>query len=249
MEQATRVVLVELPEVFGIDLSITNEVVLLWVGAIVTLFVAVAACSGREVATRGRFRSFFEMLVEMVEKQVVGGNGNGSARALTPFLLTLFFFILICNLLGMAPIPGVFKAATSNINVTAGLAMSVFVLTVILEVHHHGVAGFLGRFIPAGVPKWAGILMAPIEVASWLVRPFSLAVRLFANMAAGHVLIFVLIGMAVASGWWIVGIFPAAAAVVMSCFELFVCFIQALVFTLLAGLYLKEAVEGHQATH
>ncbi len=249
MEEATRVVLVEFPKVFGIDLSITNEVVLLWLGAIVTFLLAVAACRGREAATRGRFRNLFEMLVEMVEKEVIGGNANKATRALTPFLLTMFFFILVCNLLGMVPIPGVFKAVTSNINVTAGLAIAVFALTVVAEVSHHGVLGFLGRFMPAGIPRWAGVFLVPIEIASWLVRPLSLAVRLFANMVVGHVLLFVLIGMAVASGWWIVGVLPAAAAVVMSCFELFVCFIQALVFTLLAGLYLKEAVEGHQATH
>ena len=103
--------------------------------------------------------------------------------------------------------------------------------------------GFLRKFAPSGIPKWAAVLVVPVEILSWLSRPFSLAIRLFANMLVGHALIFVFVGLLSAVAIYIKPL-PLAGAVIMSCFEIFVCFVQAFVFAMLTGLYIREAVDG-----
>jgi len=242
MHTLARKVLVPLPTVLGIDLSITNEVALLWIAAAVTFALLAAACRKRDLVPRGWFQNLFDALAELVEKNVVRDNIGAKGRAWAPFLLTIFFFIFFGNLLGMVPVPTHFKSATSNINVTAGLALIVFGLTIFISVKHHGLLGFLGKFVPSGVPRWIAIMVIPIEIVSWLARPLSLAIRLFANMVAGHALILIFIGLLSGAAFYLKPL-PLAGAVAMSCFELFVSFIQAFVFTLLAGMYISEALE------
>jgi len=244
MYEIQRRVLLHLPPLFGVDLSITNEIVLLWGAALATFALLFFACRRREIVARGMYRNLFEALIEIVEREIVQeGMGKSGARW-APFVLSLFFFVLLCNLLGLVPLPSVFKPVTSSLSVTAALAALVFILTVVLNVRAHGLGGFLRRFLPAGLPVWIGILVAPIEVISWLARPFSLAIRLFANMLVGHHLIFIFIGLEMLSAWYFKSL-PFVGAVLMSAFELFVCFIQAFIFAMLAGIYIRDAVEAH----
>jgi F-type H+-transporting ATPase subunit a len=241
MHEIERKVLLELPTVFGIDLSITNEVLLLWLAGAVTFVLLATACRRRGAVARGWYQNLFESLVEFIEKEVVRGTIGREGRAWAPFLLCLFFFILFANLLGMVPLPNVFKSATSSLSVTAGLALMVFVLTIGVNIRYHGVLGFLGKFVPRGVPRVVAVLVVPIEVVSWLAKPASLAVRLFANMLAGHALLLVFIALEVTAAWFLLPL-PMAGAVIMGCFEIFVCFIQAFVFTMLTAIYISEAV-------
>jgi F-type H+-transporting ATPase subunit a len=243
MIEVTRHVLVPLPKVFGLDVSITNEVVLVWIAAGVTFVLLAAACRRRETVARGWARNLVETLIEFVEREIVQANLGRGDLTWAPFLLTLFFFILFANLLGLVPLPTHVKSATSNLNVTAALAVMVFVITLGINLRHHGPLGFLRRFLPAGFPLWLAIPMAPIEVVSWLARPVSLAVRLFANMMAGHYLIFIFVGMEMTAAWYLKAV-PLLGAVAMAAFELFVCLIQAFVFTMLAGLYIRDAVSA-----
>ena len=239
-----RQVLIALPRVLGIDLSITNEVVLLWASALVTFAVLAAACRRRNPVPRGWFQNLFEALVEFIDNEVVRRNIGDKGAAWSPFLLALFFFILFANLIGILPPPTRIQAVTSNLNVTIGLALTVFAVTAAAKLRARGFSGFLTSFVPAGVPWWVVPLVVPIEIISWLAKPLSLAIRLFANMVAGHSLILIFIGMAMGMAWalrWL----PLAGAVIMSGFELFVCFIQAFVFTMLTGIYLREAIESH----
>ena len=228
--------------VAGVDVSITNEVVLVWMAAVVTLLVLLPACRRRELVPRGWYHNLMEGLIELIEREVIQENLGPAGRAWAPFLLTLFFFVLFCNLIGLIPVPAVFKPVTSNINVTAALAVLVFLLTIAASIRTRGLRGFLAGFLPADLPWWAAVLMLPIEVMSWLARPLSLALRLFANMMAGHALIFVFIGLAMGSAWLLAPV-PLVGAILMDTFELFVCFIQAFIFALLSGLYIKEAVQ------
>jgi len=244
MYEIERRVLVPLPLLFGIDLSITNEIVLLWVAALATFLLLAFACRRRGLLARGPFQNLFEALIEFVEREVVGEGIGKSGAAWAPFLLAVFFFVLSCNLMGLVPLPSFFKPVTSDLSVTAALAGMVFILTVVLNVWTHGAGGFLRKFLPAGLPVWIGLLIMPIEVLSWLVRPISLAIRLFANMLVGHHLIFIFIGMEALSAWYLKSL-PYVGAVLMSAFELFVCFIQAFVFVMLTGIYIKDAVEAH----
>jgi len=238
-------VLIPIPKVAGIDLSITNEVVLVWLAALVTLLVVLPVCRRRSQVARGVYQNLMEGLIEFVEKEVVVEGIGKEGRIWAPFLLTMFFFILFANLLGLIPVPSLFKAVTSNLNVPAALALMVFLLTVWLTIRKRGLPGFLRGFLPAGVPWWMAFLVVPIEVMSWLARPLSLAVRLFANMMAGHALVFVFIGMAAGSAWILKPV-PLIGAVVMNVFEVFVAFVQAFIFTMLAGIYIKDAI-GEEA--
>ncbi len=244
MHEIPRQVLIKLPTLWGIDLSITNEVLLLWIAAALTFVVVAVACRRREPVARGAFHNFMEALIDFIDKSV-GDEILGEHRhRWSPFLLTLFFLILFSNLLGLVPLPSHVKAMTSSISVTAALAIIVFGTTIVVNIRSHGLLGFLKKFVPGEIPLAAKCLAAPIEVISWLARPLSLAIRLFANMLAGHALILIFLGMA-GSAMWLLKPLPYAGAVIMSAFEVFVSFIQAFIFTLLAGMYIKDALDAH----
>ena len=244
MHEIPRKVLMELPTLWGVDLSITNEVLLLWIAAALTFVIVTFACRRRSEVPRGIFQNLFEAIIEFLDdaigRDILGEHG----RHWAPFLLTLFFLILFTNLLGLAPLPSHVKAMTSSINVTAAFAIIVFVTTIVVNIRTHGIFGFLKKFSPSGLPLAVRVLAVPIEVISWLARPFSLAIRLCANMMAGHALILVFLAMA-GSAMWLLKPLPYAGAVIMSAFELFVSFVQAFIFTLLAGMYIKDALDAH----
>jgi F-type H+-transporting ATPase subunit a len=237
-----RDVLLQLPRVFGVDLSITPEIVLLWAAAAATFLFLAPACRRRTMMARGPLQNVVEALVDFVDREIVR-DAVGPGRGLTAFFLfTLFFFILVCDLLGVILVTSPYRALTANLSVTAALALIVFGLTLGMNVRRHGVWGFLRHFAPRGVPLWIAPLMVPIEVISWLAKPFSLAVRLFANMMVGHTLILVFIGMQAAAAWYLKAV-PLVGAVVMTGFEIFVSIIQAFIFTMLTGFYIREALE------
>jgi len=244
MHEIHRQVLIPLPTLMGIDFSITNEVLLLWLAAATTFIVLTLAFRRKNPIATGVFQNIFEGLFDFVDHEVIKGGLGEDGRKWTPFLVSLFFFVLFANLLGMIPLPEHFKAATSNLSVTAALALLVFATTIVAGIHQHGLVRFLKKFLPPGLPPWVRVFVVPIEVISWLAKPISLAIRLFANMMVGHALILVFIGLALA-GKWSIKPLPLAGAILMSVFELFVCFIQAFIFAMLAGIYLKEAIDSH----
>ncbi|MCK5849779.1 MAG: F0F1 ATP synthase subunit A [Kiritimatiellae bacterium] len=242
MHHIPRQVLKSLTGPFGIDLSITNEVILLWVSAAATFILLFLAFRRRDPIAKGVFQNLFEALVEMVDRQIVRESIGEKGRMWTPFVLSLFFFILFSNLLGLLPYPSHIKSITSNINVTLALAGVVFVTTIGINLRQHGFTGFMKKFAPSGAPAWILPLLVPIEVISWLAKPCSLAIRLCANMMAGHALIFVFITMAMVARPFLAPI-PLVGAIVLSAFELFVCFIQAAIFAMLTGIYIGTALE------
>ncbi|MBN1556691.1 MAG: F0F1 ATP synthase subunit A [Lentisphaerae bacterium] len=231
-----------LPPVLGVDLSLTPGVLLLWVAAALTFLLLGLAARRRTLVPQGFFHNFFETLVEFIEKEVIRASVGPEGKRWAPFILTLFFFILFSNLLGMLPLPGGRHTLTANVNVTAALALVVFGVTLGINLARHGPLGFARKFLPQGLPLPVALLIAPIELISWLAKPVSLAVRLFANMMVGHTLIFLFIGMEVATAWYLKSL-PFVGAVAMACFEIFVSFVQAFIFAMLAGLYIKEAIE------
>jgi F-type H+-transporting ATPase subunit a len=242
MHEIRRQVLLKLPSIGGLDLSVTNEVILLWLAAGLAFVVIALACRRRGPVARGWFQNLFEALIEIVDRQIVRESLGERGRTWSSFLLALFFFVLFGNLLGMVPLPSHVKAATSSLTVTSALAAVVFGVVIVLNVRRHGLWGFFKRFVPRGIPWPIAVMAAPIEVVSWLAKPVSLAIRLFANMMAGHALILVFVALAAQSAWFVAAL-PLAGAVLMSGFELFVCFLQAFIFTMLAGLYIRDALE------
>ena len=175
---------------------------------------------------------------------MVRDNAGPEARRFVPFVFTLFMFILLGNLLGMIPYTFTF---TSHIIVTFALAITVFTLVTVLGIILHGFH-FFSLFVPHGVPKVLLILLVPIEILSYLTRPISLSIRLFANMMAGHTMMAVFSGFSVSRGvalGWLVGIGPLILVVLLIGFEILVAAIQAYVFAILTCLYLRDAIELH----
>ena len=182
------------------------------------------------------FSNVLEIFVLFIRNQIaVNYLGEKDGRRMTPFFCTLFFFILTMNLLGLIPL---FSTATSNINVTGALAVIILGFMVLGTVYKRGVLGFLKCFILPGVPWPLQFFLAPMEVFSMLTKAVALMVRLFANMLAGHIIVFSLLGMVFLFGW--VALPAAAMAVGVFFFELFVAFFQAYIFTLLSAVFIGQ---------
>ena len=225
--------------ILGLDLSITKAVVMLWIACALTFLFLILGGRKAKLIPSG-LQNFVEAIIDFLRTNLVLQTLGEEGLAWFPFIATLFFFILFCNLLGL--IPGAFTA-TSNINVTATLAVIVFLCTQGAGVAKHGFFGYLKKFVPTGIPRPILIIMIPIEVISQFAKPFSLAVRLFANMTAGHAVIMVFLFMIIMFKSWVVAAVPLIGVVVMSAFEIFVGFIQAYIFSILAAMYIAEAVQ------
>jgi F-type H+-transporting ATPase subunit a len=209
--------------------------------------------SARTVARRqaeGRppkgFAGTMEAMALWVRQEVVLPNVGPHGEGYAPFLLTVFFFILAMNLLGLLPWGA---TATSNIAVTAALALMAFVVIEVTGMRSLGFKGYMKTifYLPPGLPGGVGgallkvlllVVMTPIELIGKLAKPFALAVRLFANMTSGHVLVLALLGLTFLFQSYMVGILASALATGVMLLELFVAFLQAFVFTLLTAVFI-----------
>ncbi len=200
----------------------------------------------RRAMVPNRFQLLSEMLYEFVAKMVTDSAGREGMKFF-PFVFSLFMFILVANLFGMIP---VFFTFTSHIIVTFALAMLVFIVVVIYGFLRNG-AKFLKLFVPSGVPMYILPLVAVIEVISFLSRPISLSVRLFANVLAGHITLKVFAGFVVSMGGlgvlgWFGAVLPLGLTVGITALEFLVAVLQAYVFALLTSMYLNDAIHpGH----
>jgi F-type H+-transporting ATPase subunit a len=228
---------------FGIDISINKAVLMMWIITVLAATLLVAAARSRRLVPR-RLQSLVEMLVEFIRGIITDTMGPEGMRFF-PFIASLFVFILFSNMLGL--IPGSYTV-TSQIVVTAAFALTVYGMSLVLGFVLHGVK-FFGILVPPGTPSWLLPLMMPIELVSQLARPVSLAVRLFANMTAGHVILAVLFGLAIAGGL-LIGWLPFAFTIAMNALEVGIAFIQAYIFTVLTCVYLSDAIHLHgQESH
>lgn len=218
-----------------LNLSYTNSA--LWMTIAVGLTALLFALGARRRAPApGRLQSAVEMSYEFIAS-MVRDNAGAEGRPYFPFVFTLFVFILFGNLLGMIPYSFTF---TSHIVVTFAMAATVFLGVTAIGFARHG-AGFLRFFVPAGVPAPLLVILVPIEVLSYFVRPVSLSLRLFANMMAGHTMLKVFGGFVVALGV-IGGWAPLALIVALTGLELGIAVLQAYVFAVLSCLYLNDAL-------
>jgi F-type H+-transporting ATPase subunit a len=227
----------------AVNFTNSNEMMVVAAGIIIVLFAL--GLRARAVVP-GRLQSLVEMIYEFVRNMCVDTIGPEGVKFF-PLVFTLFSFILLGNLLGLFPY---FFAFTSGIVVTLTLAIFVFLFSTAVGFYVHGFR-FLKFFVPDGVPGWLLPLLVPIEIISYLSRPVSLSVRLFANMTAGHVMLEVFAGFMIlltAS----LGIFGAVASIVplglnvaLMGLEVLVAFLQAYVFAILTCLYLHDAVHMH----
>ncbi len=237
MEQAESVLI---PIHAGsLDLSITCAVVWIFVASALLVLALLLAVRKLSLVPVRPLQNILEYSIEFVEQQIVEPAELDRA-VWTPFFFTLFLFILFNNLIGI--IPGT-HATTSNINETGALAILVFVIGNFLRIFHKGVLGFMKSLVPEGVKGPILIIMFPIEVVSQLVKPFSLAIRLFANMTGGHLLLVTAIGFVVIFQNVAIGIISIGGSVVIALFELFVDVIQAYIFAFLSAMLVSECLE------
>lgn len=194
----------------------------------------------QEPVPRG-FANLLEVLVLFVRDKIAIANlGEEDGRKLAPLLCTFFFFILTLNLMGLIPL---FATATANINVTAGLATTTLGVMVVGAIYKNGFKGFLRAFIPDGVPWPVLILLAPLEFIGLFIKTFSLTIRLFANMYAGHVVIYTLIGLVIMLGPYALPALGLALGIYV--LKIVVALLQAYVFTLLSAMFIAQVYHSH----
>ncbi len=237
-----------------LDLKITKFMVLEVIGALIliVLFVPLAYRLRSGTRPRGRLTNLLEAMVLFIRDQVARPTiGSHDGDRFAPFLLTLFFFVLTCNLLGMVPWAG---SPTGALATTGALAVITFVTVVLAGSIKLGPVGFwLGQVPHMDVPFVIGIVLKPgifvLEAIGLLIKHFVLAMRLLANMMAGHVVLAVLIAFISASAGTLAfyGVMPASilGSVALSMLELFVAFLQAYIFAFLSGLFIGMAVHPH----
>ncbi|HUC10565.1 MAG TPA: F0F1 ATP synthase subunit A [Stellaceae bacterium] len=220
-----------------IDVSFTNAALMMAI--IVCLITALIVFGTRRASlVPGRLQSVAEISYEFVA-DMVESNVGPEGLPYFPFVFSLFMFILFSNLLGLIPYS---FTVTGQIIVTFALALTVFIGVTIIGFIKHGLH-FLRFFVPEGVPIVLLVILVPIEVLSYFIRPFTLSIRLFANMLAGHTMLGIFAGFAAIIG--IFAIFPIAIDVVLLALELLVATLQAYVFAILSCLYLNDAIHMH----
>lgn len=233
-------------EVAGYDISFTNSSAAM-VASVVLVALFVTLGMRKNALVPGRWQSSVEMCYEFVAK-MLGDTAGSDGRKYFPFIFSLFMFVLFANLIGMLPWLHPFTF-TSHIAVTFAMAAFVFVGVTLIGFITHGFK-FLGFFVPHGAPWYLLLILVPIEIISYLSRPISLSVRLFANMVAGHTMLKVFGGFVVSlSALGAAGVvgafFPLAFIVALTGLELLVACLQAYVFAMLTCLYLNDALHMH----
>lgn len=231
-------------ELAGMDVSFTNSALWMMIGLVTASVFFVLAVRPAAVVP-GRLQMASEVLYEFIGNMVRDNIGT-RGYVYFPFIFSVFIFILMANLLGL--IPGSFTP-TSHIIVTAALGLTVFVGVTVFGLWNHGLH-FLSIFCPPGVPFALKFLIIPIEIFTFLFKPLTLAIRLFANMMAGHVMlkIFASFGpMLITLGFfgYAMGILPVITNVAVYALELLVAVLQAYIFAILSCIYLKDTVELH----
>jgi F-type H+-transporting ATPase subunit a len=227
----------------GLDLSFSNSALWMLITVVVSTALLVLGSSNARLVP-GRVQSVGELLYEFIAG-MVRDNVGSAGRQYFPFIFSLFIFILFGNLLGLLPAPGKFTF-TSHIIVTFAMALVVFLGVTVIGLARHGL-GFFKLFVPHGVPKPMLLLLVPIELLSYFIRPITLSVRLFANMVAGHTMLFIFAGFIVSLGSFYVipAIVPIAFTTAFYFLEALVAVLQAYVFTILTCLYLHDAIHLH----
>ncbi|MEZ7844672.1 MAG: F0F1 ATP synthase subunit A [Rhodospirillales bacterium] len=224
-------------QVGDINVSITNSSVFM-IATVLAISLFLVMGMRRSALVPGRWQSMVELsyiFIANLIKDTVGSEG----RPYFPFIFTVFMFVLFGNLFGMLPYTFTF---TSHIVVTFTMALFVFLGVTLIAIAKHKIR-FFTFFMPPGVPMYMAPILIPIEIISYLSRPISLSVRLFANMLAGHTLMKVFAGFIFALG--VFGIAPWAFIVALTGLEIVIAFLQAYVFTILTCLYLNDALHLH----
>jgi len=227
----------------GHPIAFTNVALYMFL-SILACFAFLTLAMSRKAVVPRRFQMSAEVLYNLVGNILESGAGE-KARPFFPFIFSLFAFVFFCNLTGMFPRS---TSVTSHVIVNLALSLTLFSVIIVTGFVRHG-THFLKLFMPPGVPLFAAPVMIFIEMFSFSVRPFSLSLRLFGNMLAGHLLLQVFASLAAGllTAGWLAGlsIFPLLGDIAVIAFEFFVAFLQAYIYAILASVYLHDAIEMH----
>ena len=222
----------------GVDLSFTNASLFMVISAAIILIFLFVGTKEKKIIP-GKVQLIAEMFYTFVAKMISDTAGS-KAKPYFPFIFSLFMFVLFCNMVGMLPYS---FTVTSHIIVTLIMALFIFIAVTIIGFAKHGFK-YLSIFVPSGVPAVLLPLITVIEIISYLSRPVSLSVRLFANMMAGHTMLKVFASFIVLLGF-LGGWAPLLLVVILTGFEIMIAVLQAYVFTILCCLYLNDALHLH----
>lgn len=237
---------------FGMDMSITKHVIMLWLAAAVTVGLAVWGTrryrKNIDAQPRG-LSHIFELLMNFIREDIVNPNiGASQGKMWTPLITTYFIFILVCNFLGMIPffdyLPGGSSTVTGNFQATVGLASITFFSIIVAGSMKHGFFGYWKNMIPGGVPAPVLIILIPIEILGMFVRPFALTMRLGANMTAGHIGMVAIFALPILLNSAPIGIISILLNTGIYFLEMIVSFVQAYVFTLLSSVFIGMAIHA-----
>ncbi|MFA7421257.1 MAG: F0F1 ATP synthase subunit A [Melioribacteraceae bacterium] len=232
---------IHLPQLhlFGMDVSITKHVVFMWIAAIVLIvtFIKVSKSYKKSLIPKGA-TNLTETMIMFVRDEIAKPNIGKGFEKFLPFLLTVFFFILTCNFLGLLPYG---STATGNISVTATLAIISFIVIQGGGMMKNGVFGYFKGLLPHGLPTWLIPIMFIVELLGLFTKPFALAIRLFANMTAGHIVILALLGLIFILHTYVVIPVSIAFALFIFLLEVLVALLQAYIFTMLSSLFIGMA--------
>lgn len=230
--------------IFGmnVDFSITKSTVMMFLAAIIMICILMyAVSSNKKNRVPKGIGNIVESLVVFIRDEIVLPNMGPAGLKLMPFFLTLFFFIMFSNLLGLFPF---MSQPTKNINITAALALITFAITQYKGIKAHGFGGYMKALIPPGVPVFVLPIMIVVEFIGLFTKPFSLLMRLFANITAGTIIIFSLIGLIFVMDY-AGSVIAVPFAIFIYLIEIFIALLQAYIFTLLSALYINMAMEHH----
>lgn len=227
-------------KIFGIDISITNLTLSMFGAAALFLILFVLLAMKPKVIPNKR-QAMIEMLLLFIKRNLVYTMiGKKEGDRWVPLIGGIFIFVLANNLIGL--IPGAYTP-TANPIVPMTLAIIVFFTVQITNIKMHGIKGVVRTLAPATVPSWMYVIVVPIETISMIAKPFSLFVRLMANMLAGHTIIYVLYGLILYFKNYFIAVPVVPFAIIMNIFEIIVSAIQAYIFAVLSALYIGEAVK------
>ena len=222
----------------GFDLSFTNSSLFMVLSALIILGFLHFSTSNKKIIP-DKIQLISEMLYNFIAKMISDTAGS-KAKPYFPFIFSIFTFVLMCNMIGMLPYS---FTVTSHIIVTMIMALFIFIAVTVIGFFKHG-AKYLSIFVPSGVPMVLLPLITVIEIISYLSRPISLSVRLFANMMAGHTMLKVfgsfVLSLGIVGGW-----LPLTFSVALTGLEILVAFLQAYVFAILTCIYLNDALNLH----
>lgn len=226
-----------------IDLSLTKHVIFLFVAAVIVSFLVISAArkNARNRVPSG-IGNLVEVFVVFVRDEIVLSNMGKRGLRYLSYLLTTFFFILTMNLLGLVPFGA---TATGNLSVTAALAFVAFIMIQVSSIHAQGVKHYLAH-LTGGASWWLWPIMIPIEILGLIVKPFALAMRLFANMTGGHIVILALLGFVFLARSIFFAPVPVLFVAAIYLLEILVAFIQAYIFTMLTAVFMGLGIPSHE---